>query len=158
MIAENGGQAGTSARIARRPGGVNGMAIDSISSGNIAPQLPIRQQPSNPASGTDNNAVRDSLQNNQQDNRFQVNTAAPTQTQTTNAVPQSNAGQRSETTQPGGTNDGGTIINTLTQQLQQQDQTQSSGTRNSAINYGANGAPNSQQNPAQSGRLVSLSV
>lgn len=137
------------------------MAIDSISSGNIVPQLPIRQQPSNPASGTDNNAVRDSLQNNQQDNRFQVNTAAPTQTQTTNAVPQSNAGQRSETTQPGGTNDGGTIINDLTQQLQQQ-QPQADAepptSRNSTINYSASGTPNTQQNPNQSGRLISLSA
>lgn len=136
------------------------MAIDSISSGNIAPQLPIRQQPSNPASGTDNNAVRDFLQNNGQDNRFQINTAAPTQTQTTNAVPQSNAGQRSETAQPGGTNDGGTIINDLTQQLQQQSQADAEPptSRNSTINYSASGTPNTQQNPNQSGRLISLSA
>lgn len=137
------------------------MAIDSISSGNIAPQFPIRQQPSNPASGTDNNAVRDFLQNNQQDNRFQINTAAPTQTQTTNAVPQSNAGQRSETAQPGGTNDGGSTINDLTQQLQQQ-QPQADAepptSRNSTINYSASGTPNAQQNPNQSGRLISLSA
>lgn len=138
------------------------MAIDSISSGSVAPQFPIRQQPSNPASGTDNNAVRDSLQNSQQDSsRFQVNTAAPTQPLTTSAVPQSNAGQRSETTQQSGTNDGGTIINGLTQQLQQQqpaNNTEPPNSRNSAINYGANGTPNAQPNPASSGRLISLSV
>lgn len=135
------------------------MAIDSISSGSIAPQFPIRQQPSNPASGTDNNAVRDFLQNNEQDNRSQVNTAAPTQTQTPNAVPQSNAGQRSETAQQGGTNDGGAIINGLSQQLQQQpDNTEPPGSRNSAINYSANGSPNAQPNPGSSGRLISLSI
>lgn len=136
------------------------MAIDSISTGSVAPQLPIRQQPSNPASGTDNNAVRDSLQNNQQDNRSQVNAAAPTQTQTANAVPQSNAGQRSETARQGGTNDGGAIINGLSQQLQQQsqDDAEPPSSRNSTINYGASGTPNTQQNPNQSGRLISLSV
>lgn len=136
------------------------MAIDSISSGIVAPQFPVRPPSASPASGTDNNAVRDTLQNNDQSSR--INTAPPSAppapTQTANAVPQTRPGNDSETPQPGGTNDGGTIINTLTQQLQQQDQAQSPGTRDSAINYGSNGVPNSQQNPAQSGRLVSLSV
>ncbi|WP_300303108.1 hypothetical protein [Ferrovibrio sp.] len=138
------------------------MAIDSISSGSVAPLLPTRQQQNNPAAGTDNNAVREAAQGNEQGNRFQLDlatpAAAPTATQTSNAVAQPNPGQRSDATPAAGTNDGGTIVNGLTQQLQQQDNTEPPTSRNSSINYGASGTPNNQQNPSQSGRLVSLSV